>query len=382
MTSIALTDARESMSTRLVFSLGGIVLGAWAPLVPVAKMRLGIEEGTLGLLLLCMGVGSILAMPMTAFLTSRFGCRQVISMSGAGLVLNLPLLATVDAVWLMALTLVGFGVVMGCTSVAMNLQAVLVERKEQRALMSGFHAMFSLGGILGSGAMAILLAQGASPLGAAVVVSVVMAGLLLAARPGLLPFSDDGGSKPPAFVIPQGIVLAIGGLSLLAMLAEGGVLDWGALFMIEAHRADLGLAGFAYTAFALTMTIGRLLGDRMRTAFGDLPLLVGSASLATAGFLVGLLVPSALFALLGFLLVGAGVSNIAPILFTLTGRTRRMPANLAVASVPTVGYLGIIAGPAAIGLIAHATSLQAAFFVLCGAMVVIALSSRAIFTRV
>ena len=374
MTSIALTDARESMSTRLVFSLGGIVLGAWAPLVPVAKMRLGIEEGTLGLLLLCMGVGSILAMPMTAFLTSRFGCRQVISMSGAGLVLILPLLATVDAVWLMALTLVGFGVVMGCTSVAMNLQAVLVERKAQRALMSGFHAMFSLGGILGSGAMAILLAQGASPLGAAVVVSVVMAGLLLAARPGLLPFSDDGGSKPPAFVVPQGIVLAIGGLSLLAMLAEGGVLDWGALFMIEAHRADLGLAGFAYTAFAVTMTIGRLTGDTIVKTLGGMKVVVGGGLLAAAGFLLAVFAPIEPLAFAGFLLVGIGASNIVPVLFTAAGNQSRMPASLAIAAITTLGYAGILAGPAAIGFVAQHWTLSVAFVMVAGGLVFVALS--------
>jgi MFS family permease len=382
VTPISLSRPKGRNATRLIFALGGIVLGAWAPLVPVAKLRLSIDEGTLGLLLLCMGVGSILAMPMTAYLTSRYGCRQVISVSAAGLCLALPLLATGGSVWLMALALVGFGMVMGCTSVAMNLQAVLVERDEGTALMSGFHAMFSLGGIIGSGGMAGLLALGVTPLAASSVISVFMAGLLLTARPGLLAHSEGDAAKSPAIVVPQGVVIAIGVLSLLAMLAEGGVLDWGALFMIEAHDADLGLAGFAYTAFAITMTIGRLLGDRLRTALGDLTMLIGSASLATLGFLASLFLPLAIAALAGFPLVGAGVSNIAPILFTLTGKTRRMPANLAVASVLTVGYVGIIAGPAAIGFIAHATSLKTAFLLLCAAMVVIAVSARAVHRRV
>lgn len=382
MTSISLSRPTGRTATRLIFALGGIVLGAWAPLVPVAKQRLAVDEGVLGLLLLCMGVGSILAMPVTAYLTSRYGCRQVISVSAAGLCLVLPLLATGGSVWLMALTLVGFGMVMGCTSVAMNLQAVLVERAEGTALMSGFHAMFSLGGIIGSGGMAGLLALGFSPLMASAVISALLAILLAAARPGLLAQSEGEGAKSPAIVVPQGVVIAIGVLSLLAMLAEGGVLDWGALFMVEAHNADIGLAGFAYTAFAITMTIGRLFGDRLRTAAGDLVMLIGSASLATLGFLASLFLPSTISALAGFLLVGAGISNIAPILFTLTGKTRRMPANLAVASVLTVGYVGIIAGPAAIGFIAHATSLQTAFLLLCGAMVVIAVSARTVYSRV
>lgn len=115
---------------------------------------------------------------------------------------------------------------------------------------------------------------------------------------------------------------------------------------------------------------------------GDLAMLIGSASLATLGFLASLFLPTAIAALVGFLLVGAGISNIPPILFTLTGRTKSMLANLAVASVLTVGYVGIIAGPAAIGLIAHATRLQTAFLLLCGAMVVIAVTAPAIHKRV
>lgn len=340
------------------------------------------DEGALGLLLLCMGVGSIIAMPMTALLTSRFGCRLVITVSASGLCLILPVLTVVDAPWIMASVLMLFGIVMGCMSVAMNLQALLVERREGRALMSGFHAMFSLGGILGSGAIALLLALKVEPLHADATLSLAAVALLVSARPGLLPFGEAANTTPPAFIVPQGIVLAIGCLSLLAMLAEGAVLDWGALFMIEAHHAELGLAGFAYTAFALTMTTGRLLGDRLRTAFGDLAMLTASAAIAIIGFLISLFLPSAPVALAGFMLVGAGVSNIAPILFTLTGRSKRMPANAAVASVLTVGYVGIIAGPAAIGLIAHATSLSTAFLLLCAVMVVIALSARPIFRNV
>jgi MFS family permease len=374
--------ADQRIATRLIFGLGGIVLGAWAPLVPLAKFRLAIDEGALGMLLLCMGLGSILAMPVTAALTARFGCRQIISGAGVGLCLVLPLLAVLDNMVLMAAALLAFGVVMGCMSVSMNLQAVIVERNAKTALMSGFHAMFSLGGIVGSGSMALLLAIGVQPLVAAAIVSLVMVGILITARPGLLPYSGDDEAKGPAFVFPQGVVIAIGFLSLLAMLAEGGVLDWGALFMIETHDAALGQAGFAYTAFAITMTLGRLFGDKIRTRYGDVTILVVSASLATLGFLVALLVPSGTSALLGFLLVGAGISNIAPILFTLTGKTKRMPANLAVASVLTVGYVGIIAGPAGIGLIAHATNIQTAFFLLCGAMVVIAVSARAVVKRI
>lgn len=381
-TIVVNVSARERVATRLIFCLSGIMLGAWAPLVPLAKVRLQIDEGALGGLLLCMGLGSIVVMPVTGLLTSRFGCRKTITAASLGLCLILPILASVTAIWSMAVALIFFGMAMGCNSVAMNLQAILVERKNGTALMSGFHAMFSLGGILGSGAVTILIGLKFAPLSAALAVSVVLFFLLFAAYPGLLPDVDGAGKKSPAFVFPKGIVVAIGCLSLLAMLCEGAVLDWGALFLIEVHHAEIALAGFAYTSFAIMMTVGRLLGDRLRTAFGDLTVLFWSAMIAAIGFLISLLVPSALATLGGFMLVGAGISNIAPILFTVTGKTRVMPANLAVASVLTVGYLGIIVGPAAIGIIAHVTSLQVAFVLLGAAVLVIALSARPLFARV
>lgn len=372
---------RERISTRLVFCLSGISLGAWAPLVPVAKDRIGVDEAMLGLLLLCMGIGSILAMPMTAFLTSRFGCRQVISLAASGLAIVLPLLALAPTPITVAGTLVAFGMAMGCNSVAMNLQAVLVERGSGLALMSGFHALFSLGGIAGSGSISLMMAWGAAPATAATIVSVVIALLLLTAIPGLLPYSDDSGEKAAAFVIPKGIVIVIGVMALMAMLVEGAMLDWGALLLIQFHDADRNLAGFGYTAFATAMTAGRLLGDYVRTRFGDTNVLFWSAVLATFGLVVALVITSPVAGIAGFLLVGTGISNLIPILFTLTGKTRSMPANLALASVLTVGYAGIIAGPAAVGFVAHLFTLQVAFWILCAAVAVIAASSRTVVSK-
>lgn len=373
--------ASERLSTRLVFCLGGITIGAWAPLVPVAKLRLGIDEGVLGILLLCMGLGSIVVMPLTGWLTSRHGCRQVITGAAAGLIAILPVLTLANTPATMAAALMAFGGAMGCLSVAMNLQAVLVERKSGKILMSGFHALFSLGGILGSAAMSALLGAGVAAPPAAMIVSMALAAILFAARPGLLSREEGDGEERRAIAMPKGIVVVIGVLALMAMLAEGAVLDWGALFLIETRGLEVALAGFGYTAFAATMTIGRLLGDPIRTRFGDAQVLFWSASLGAAGFVVALIVPGTAAGLAGFMLIGAGISNLMPILFTMTGKTRSMPANLALSSVFTVGYVGIIAGPAAVGFVAHAAGLQTAFWLLCLAISAIAASSRLVLAR-
>jgi fucose permease len=258
--------SREQVATRLIFFIIGFAMAAWAPLVPLAKTRLGLEDGVLGLLLLCLGLGSILAMPIAGILTTRIGCRRVIVASALGILIILPFLAVIDSTPLMAVALVLFGATIGSVDVTMNLQAILVERDSGKAMMSGFHGLFSVGGIAGAGGVSALIATGmVSPLAAAIAVSVVSLALLMVAMPGLLNYGDDGDEKPPLFVVPKGIVLFIGLLCFLCFMVEGSILDWSAAFLISERGADLGLAGLGYAMFAIAMTVGRLTGDRLRS---------------------------------------------------------------------------------------------------------------------
>jgi predicted MFS family arabinose efflux permease len=307
---------------------------------------LSLDEGALGLLLLCLGLGSITAMPITGVLTTRIGCKAVITSSALLIPLTLPLLAVLDGWLAMAIAIAVFGAALGTLDVAMNIQAIIVERSSGRAMMSGFHGLYSVGGIAGAGLMSLLLGSGAmSPVLSAGVISAASLVLLVIAMPGLLPYGDDGADTAPPFAWPKGIVLFVGLLCFLCFLVEGAVLDWSAVFLISERGSDVGLAGLGYAAFAIAMTLGRLLGDRLRTILGEQRVLITSGLLAAAGFLVVVLVPSVSANLLGFLLVGAGASNVVPVLFSAAGRTRAMPASLAVTAVTTLGYLGILAGP-------------------------------------
>ena len=367
---------REQIATRLVFFIAGFATAAWAPLVPLARERLGLDEGSLGLLLLCLGLGSITAMPVTGILTTRIGCKAVICASVLMILLTLPLLAALDGWVAMALAIAVFGAALGTVDVAMNLQAILVERSSGKPMMSGFHGLFSVGGIAGAGLMSLMLGSGMiDPVLSAGLVSAASLVLLVIAMPGLLPYGDDGPTAP-LLVWPKGMVLFIGLLCFLCFLVEGAVLDWSAVFLIAERGSEVGLAGLGYAAFALTMTLGRLMGDRLRTALGEQRVLIAGGVMAAAGFLVIVLVPSAPVNLIGFLLVGAGASNVVPVLFSAAGRTRAMPPSLAVTAVTTLGYLGILAGPALIGFIAHLSDLRMAFALLVGAMLFIAASFR------
>ncbi|QXH93207.1 MFS transporter [Pseudomonas ogarae] len=364
----------EQMSTRIAYLIAGIGIAAWAPLVPYAKVRANLDEGTLGLLLLCLGVGSILAMPISGALAARFGCRRVLSGGTLLICLALPLLATMTSLpWLVA-ALFLFGAGLGTVDSTVNLQAVIVERASGKTMMSGFHGMFSLGGIIGAAGVSALLGLGLSPLGATLVVNGVLLVALFKAAPHLLPYGSE--SSGPAFAIPHGVVLFIGILCFIVFLAEGAVLDWSAVFLTTERAVDTAYAGLGYAAFALTMTVGRLTGDSVVHRLGAKRVIIYGGSIAAAGFLLATLAPMWQAALLGYALVGAGCSNIVPVLYTAVGKQTLMPEAIAVPAITTIGYAGILAGPALIGFVAHGSSLSIAFGLIAISLVVVAASGK------
>ncbi|QGA51148.1 MFS transporter [Pseudomonas brassicacearum] len=364
----------EQMSTRIAYLIAGIGIAAWAPLVPYAKVRANLDEGTLGLLLLCLGVGSILAMPISGALASRFGCRRVLSGGTILICLALPLLATMTSLpWLVA-ALFLFGAGLGTVDSTVNLQAVIVERASGKTMMSGFHGMFSLGGIIGAAGVSALLGLGLSPLGATLVINGVLLVALIKAAPHLLPYGSE--SSGPAFAIPHGVVLFIGILCFIVFLAEGAVLDWSAVFLTTERAVDTAYAGLGYAAFALTMTVGRLTGDSVVHRLGAKRVIIYGGSIAAAGFLLATLAPMWQAALLGYALVGAGCSNIVPVLYTAVGKQTLMPEAIAVPAITTIGYAGILAGPALIGFVAHGSSLSFAFGLIAMSLVAVAASGK------
>ncbi len=374
-------DRAAQAATRAVFFVSGLAMAAWAPLVPYAKSRLAIDEATLGALLLCIGIGSLAAMPLTGTITARFGCRRIILIAGAVIGAALPLMAAVDTVPLMAAALLMFGAGLGTIDVAMNIQAVMVERASGRAMMSGFHGMFSAGGIAGAGGVAALLWTGMPPLVAVAAVVAILALLLTRHGRGMLAHGSE--SDGPAFALPRGPVLALGALCFVCFLSEGSVLDWSALLLTTEAGMTPAQAGLGYALFAFTMTIGRLFGDRVVAAAGASAVVMVGALGASAGLALAVLAsvwftPGWPVALVGFALVGLGGANIAPVLFTAAGRQTVLPENLAVAAVTTLGYAGVLAGPAAIGFAANLVGLDTALLGVAALLLLVSAGARAV----
>ncbi len=349
------------VSTRLSFLIAGLAMASWAPQIPYAKARLGLDERGRGVLLLCLGIGSVLAMQFTGALVSRMGSRPIVLISGAGLCLTLPCLACANTAFSLATCLLVFGASLGSLDVAMNVHAVEVEQAAAEPLMSGFHGMYSLGGLIGAAGGAALLSSGLQPITAATVAAVAAAMLLALTASGLLRSRSTLGG--PLLAIPRGIVILVSVLAFIAFLTEGAILDWSALLLTESFGVPAAQAGIGYALFSVAMTCGRLTGDSVVKRLGQRNTLLCGGLVVTAGFTL-LLMPAVWIAACGLLLIGLGAANLVPILFSSAGRQNAMPPALAVASITTLGYAGVLAGPAAIGLIASLTSLRAAFALL------------------
>jgi predicted MFS family arabinose efflux permease len=320
-------------------------------------------------------------MPLSGAFSTRFGCRAVILVSGLVACAMLPLLGVVADVPILALSLFLFGIAVGASEVAMNIQAVIVEKASPRPLMSGFHGFFSVGGFAGAASMSALIWLGLPPVAAILTIALALFVILLLSTRHNLAYGNEGGRKTPLFVIPRGRVLFLGLLCFIIFLAEGAMLDWSALFLIGQRGFDPNAAGIGYAAFAIAMTIGRLTGDRIVARLGGTRVLLFGGLCVALGFAVAVLVPLDMAPLAGFTLIGLGASNIVPVIYTATGAQKIMSPSHAVAAITTIGYAGILVGPAAIGFVAHATGLGTAFICIGALVLVVAASARIVAVR-
>lgn len=368
--------AVATRSTRLIFLVSGIGMAAWAPMVPYAKARLGLDDAQLGLMLLAFGGGSMASMPFVGWLSHRFGNRRVIVASGWLLCLALPVLALAPNVAVLTAALLYFGVMLGAVDVAMNAHAVEVERRDGRVLMSGFHGLFSLGGLAGAAGMSALLALGLPLPLAALAVSALLAALVLYLRGGLLPNVGGAAAGHAPFRMPHGAVLLLGLLCFVSFMAEGSMLDWSAVFLRDFRGFAPSTAGIGYACFSVAMALGRLTGDRLIQRIGPVWAVRAGAGLAATGFALAASLPWPGAALAGFVLVGLGASNIVPVMFSAAGRLSGSSPAIAIAAVTMLGYAGLLSGPALIGFISRLASLPLALAVVAGLLLLVAASAR------
>ena len=349
----------ETRATRAFFFIGGFGAASWAPLVPLLRERLVIGDDVLGLLLLCIGIGSLLTMPLSGALSARLGCRRVLVTAAILYASVLLSICLIDSIWIAVPVILFFGAIMGCIDVVINVAAVIVEQGIGRRIMSGMHGFWSLGGFIGAGLYGVWVGiLGLTPFRSTAIASALI--LMFTAFFGrhLIPYGGGGGSL---IAIPRGIVIFVGITAFIAFLSEGAVMDWSGVYLTVVRGMDLSHAGVGFSVFSAAMLLMRFLGDRTTQKVGQCPVAVGGALLTFVGILLVMFAPVDALLYLGFFAIGIGSANIVPVFFSLMGKQTVMPIGTAVSAVSTMGYLGILAGPAAIGFVSAHTNLQTAF---------------------
>ena len=358
------TPARRAVTT--LFLVNGGLFATWVSRLPAIETSRGMSHAELGLALFAMALGAMIAMPLAGILSTRIGSDRVCR--GAVLVYAgmLPLLAFAPNAITFTAALFTFGMGHGALDVAMNAQAVAVEKSYRRPIMASFHALFSTGGLLGAALGGVIAACGFAPAVHFSLMAAILGALAFTTFRDLHPTAPTpeitavAAKKAPLFPLPSRGLLALGVIALCSMVGEGAMADWSAVYLRRVIESSEGFAAAGYAAFSITMATGRFFGDRISAYFGPVRLVRGSAMLALAGLVLVLATPFAAVTLLGFALVGFGFASIVPIVFSAAGHRPGVNPGVALASVTTLGYLGFLLGPPSIGFAAGVVGLHVA----------------------
>ncbi|MFN8356455.1 MAG: MFS transporter [Spirosomataceae bacterium] len=369
---------KPRMATFTLFFLLGVIFASWASRIPDIQEKLHIGVAELGGVLLGMPIGSLTSVLITGFLVERFGSKLVCILSTLLSCTALIGLGLAPSALTLAFVLAVFGAADNILNIAMNTQAIGVEKLYGRTLMSTFHAVWSLGAMAGAAIGGIFAtSQIEPPLHFACIFLFVIVGLVLISR-WLLTNDTQSGQKGPLFSLPDQSLWILSIICLCAMMTEGAMADWSAIYYKQSLSKSGGSASMGYTAFALIMSIGRFTGDYLTNRFGITKMLIVSGGLISLGIGIALLYPVSFAIILGLGLVGAGVACVVPIAYSAAGKSKTMSAGMALNAVSTIGYTGFLVGPPLIGFLADASSLRIALgiIMLLGAAILL-LASKA-----
>jgi MFS family permease len=373
-----LTGARRA--TAVVFLLLGVVQGSLASRMPALQAHADLTEGLLGLALLGIPAGSILAAQITGPWMSRRGSSSAMVVGGALMCLTLvaPAYSPNFPTFLGAMVLVGFGI--GLTDTAMNAHAVVVETGYGRPIMSSFHAFVSLGNFAGAAIGAAAAGLAIAPQVQFPVVAVLCLVVGVTVRGALLPAAADVPSPGPVAVGRAArrsrwttTLVLLAGIALLAWLTEHAIADWSAVYLRDQLAAPGDVANYGYAVFAAFMVVTRFVSDRVVGRLGPRRVLRWGGLIAGGGLAVGLSTGTVAGTVVGCGLVGIGMAGVVPIVFTAAGNSPGIPASYAVSRVAGVAFAGSLIGPPLIGFTAGLTSLRTALLLVAAAAIVIGL---------
>jgi MFS family permease len=356
------TNIRHTrIAVSALFFLTGLCFASWASRIPDIQQTLGLNDAGLGGVLLALPVGSIISLPLAGVLVSRFGSRQVLIIAAVAYAALLPVLGLANTSWELSTFLVFFGFCGNLANIAVNTQAVAVEAMYRRSIMASFHGLWSVAGFTGAAIGTAMTGLRLAPVYHFLLITAIAWIIIVATMNHIVPHVSNENGKQPMFGKPDMFLLTLGIIAMCSMICEGTMFDWSGVYFRRVLHVREGLSGAGYAAFMSTMASGRFVADKLTTRLGIKKMLLLSGVLTASGLMVAVVFPYFLAAMLGFMLVGAGVSAVVPLVYSAAGRSKVLSPGMALATVSTIGYLGFLFGPPLIGFVAQATSLGVSF---------------------
>ncbi|MDP5121696.1 MAG: MFS transporter, partial [Spirosomaceae bacterium] len=346
------------------FFVNGFLYANLMARIPEVQSFFGISNSTLGTLLFMVAIGAMVALPLTGWLTLKFGSDKIVKIAAVLFCVSVPLIVLQSNIWLAVLFGSLTGAFMGAMDVCMNGQAVYVERLYKRPINSSFHATFSIGVALGAATGGLFSKYEFSLFNHLLILSILGIGVVIFASFFTVEDLETGkkhGVEEGGFRLPTKAILPLGVIAFCSMTGEGSLTDWSAMFMNKVVGQDVTFSAVAFGVYATGMTIGRVFGDKIRASFGDRKLLIYNTLLAFAGLSISILFATPYVTLLGFFVVGLGVANIVPIIFSLAGNTPGVNPTVGISMVTSIGYTGFFVGPPTIGYLSDIFNLRIGF---------------------
>lgn len=359
-----------------MFFMAGLCFASWASRIVTVQQTLGLTDAALGAVLFSLPVGLLCSLPFSGWMISKIGSKKVLLTAILVYGTALVCLGLAQNTFQLIVCLLCYGFASNAVNIAVNTQAVAAERLYGRPIMASFHGLWSLAGFTGAGIGTFMIKKDIIPFHHFTAILIILvAGVLVASR---YLKDDKVHSTGPVFVMPDASLLKLGAIAFCSMICEGAMFDWSGIYFKKVVLAPTELVGIGFTAFMFTMAGGRFIADWFAHRFGLKRTLQISGSLTATGLLIAVIFPYFYTAMAGFLLVGAGVSSVVPMVYSAAGRSKIMSPGVALAAVSTIGFIGFLIGPPVIGFIAGIASLRASFTLIAamGACVVI-VSSKA-----
>lgn len=346
-----------------MFFLAGLTFASWASRIAGIQQKLSLSDAALGGILFTLPVGLMVSLPFSGWIITRIGSRKLllfalplyaVALAGLGLAQNtLQLIAGLFC----------FGLTSNAMNIAVNTQAVATEKLYGKPIMASFHGLWSLAGFTGAAIGTLMIGEGIDP---AVHFSLILLLVLIGIAVSFRYLQDDIGSvqSGPVFVMPDASLMKLGAVAFCSMICEGAMFDWSVIYFKKVIHAEDAWMAAGYTAFMSTMAGGRFVADWFSGRFGLKRTLQVSGTLTATGLLIAVFFPYMLTAVLGFMLVGAGVSSVVPLVYSTAGKSGTMSPGVAIAAVSTIGFVGFLIGPPVIGFVAGAFSLRVSFMLI------------------